>query len=68
MRYVVKKQKTKMFDDDVSWEPVMDFKDITVYDDDDTIFTGIIDVDGNQICRSEKAPVGFLSEILECSD
>jgi hypothetical protein len=64
MRYVVKKKSTKLFDDDVDWQPI-NFKDITVYDTDDTVFTGIIDADGNPICRTDRVQAGFLAEILE---
>jgi hypothetical protein len=66
MRYFVKKQKPRMFDvedwDDFSIPMV---NNVTVYDDEEYTFTGILDHEGNEIHRTERIRAGFLSEILE---
>jgi hypothetical protein len=64
MRYVVKKPKA--FDvEDWDDDSVPHVPDLTVYDSDEFVFTGILDHEGNEIHRADKAPLGFLAEILE---
>jgi hypothetical protein len=64
MRYVVMKPKAFELED---WEeeftPLV--PDLTVYDSDEYVFTGLLDHEGNEIHRSEKQPMGFLAEIIE---
>lgn len=67
MRYIVKRPRQWDVDDsDEGSHPII--HNFTVYDDNDLIQTGVVDLDGNEIYRTDKGPVGFLSEILECSD
>jgi hypothetical protein len=64
MRYVV--MKPKAFDVEELEEEFAPFvPDLTVYDSDEFVFTGLLDHEGNEIHRSEKAPMGFLAEIIE---
>jgi hypothetical protein len=64
MRYVVMKPKAFEVEDwDDESTPVV--HDLTVYDCDEYVFTGLLDHEGNEIHRSEKAPMGFLAEIIE---
>jgi hypothetical protein len=64
MRYVV--MKPKAFDvEDWDDDSLPMVKDLTVYDSDEYVFTGLLDHEGNEIHRSEKAPMGFLAEIIE---
>lgn len=66
MRYVVRKQ-VKQVGDELDWLMEQPFvPDLTVYEDSDGIVpTGLVDLEGNAICRYEKGPLGFLAEEFE---
>lgn len=62
MRYMIRR-KTKCDDDEyVDYESAY-VPDITVYDvEDDYILTGILNVDGDDIVKSTRLPIGFLAD------
>ena len=56
MKYVTKRQKA--YWDDEDWYP--DAPAVTVYEDDEPQYTGLLDAHGEDLYRvKERAPIGF---------